>query len=176
MTLTRPTSDDGGTTIKFYKQLGLRVTKLTKSLSGQYSGIVCRADSPLCAETVSAQDNVMYSAKYYGIGPQIGWSGIWQVNQHLKLAGGGIGAFLAGYYTSSLNGAASATGPVKLGSSSLSSYSDSEAHSKQSWTPIIFEGDFSVIVDVINNQQKGVYFGVSAGVAAEYILPTFTMA
>jgi hypothetical protein len=168
---SRPTSDDGGTKIKFNKALGLRATHINKSLTGQYSGNVPAA----AGVVVAAQDYIKYNANYYGIGPEIGYGASYHVNKLIGLRGGGAAAFLAGYYSSSLSEQASAGGPVEVGPSTpYSSYTNTENHDIQSWTPLIFKADFSVILHVLHNKKTGLSLSTETGIAGEYILPTFT--
>ena len=59
-------------------------------------------------------------------------------------------------------------------STPYSSYTNTENHDIQSWTPLIFKADFSVILHVLHNKKTGLRLSTETGIAGEYILPTFT--
>ena len=176
--VVRPWDDAGFANMTFTKSVGLRLTYLTKGLTGQYTGFI-QNNNP---GTVYTTDNVDYSADYYGIGPQIGVTGMLQLMPSVKAKGGGLAAFLAGYYHSNLNETMNAAQPINIqlpgggGGQSITSstFASNENHPAQAWTPLIFEADFSVQVDLIKHPNHQNDLSLESGVSTEYLLPTFS--
>ena len=169
---TRPGSDDGGTKIQFTKSLGVRVAHIGKNLTANYEGYA----PDVHGEFVRAKDQVTYSSNYYGIGPQYGLGAFYRLNQWIEFKGGGSGAILAGYYNSNLKEVAHAEGKIFILDSVISSdhYEISDSHPTQAWTPLIFKGNFSVILNALHNKKTGLKCAIEAGITDEYILPTQT--
>ena len=169
----RPTNDDvGASKIKFTKSLGLRAMHINKNLVGDYTGYV--PNPALLDGFTPVVDNVNYSSSYYGIGPQVGYFARYQLNSRIQLKGGGVGAALAGYYHSSLHETASSGVPIVIGDIASSNFTDEEIHPTQAWTPLVFVGNISVLIDAIHNKKTGFLCSVEGGIADEYIVPTFT--
>ena len=154
----------------FTKLIGFKLVGITKSLKGTYSG--------LANGQTTSEDEVNYSAHFYGIGPQLGAAGIWNFSKRVKIKGSGMGAFLAGMANSNLNELAVASAPVQVGipngTQTLSNYYDNQTHRDQSWTPVLFAVDCSVVIELIDNQAKNFNLTLEGGIASEYILPTFS--
>ena len=172
--LVRPWDDGGLANMKFTKSVGLRLTHLTKGLDAQYNGFVGNNNNIV--------DIVDYDANYYGIGPQIGATGMLQLSHSIKLKGSGLAAFLAGYYNSNLSETMNASQPLTItipggaAQTTITSntFSNSEHHPSQAWTPLVFEADFSVQIDLIKHPSQQNGLSLEGGIATEYLLPTFS--
>src|SRR3990167_76637 len=170
----RPWADDGGTSIKFYKELSLRGTYINKSFQAQYNWFVYQ-NNTTTTPLIYSQDNLNYSASYYGIGPQLTYDASLTLTNRLKLKGGGSVAILAGFYTSNFHETADAAEPVIIGNDlSVSDFQDDENHPIQAWTPAVGEAHVSVLFDIINTPSRGRTLSIEGGIFVETILPLST--
>lgn len=164
--LNRPWDEIGYKFIKFTKTFGIKFARINKDLSSYYIGSVQQS---FASNTfVPAVDAVSYSARFYGLGPQIGAGAIIQLTERIKIKGGGLGAFLAGTANSNLLETATASNPVEVGipnggTKQVSSYSDSQVHGIQAWTPVFFGVDSSIIVDLIKTPGQDFLVSLEGG-------------
>ncbi len=167
----RPSPDDGGTSIQFFKNISLQYMHYNKNFHGQYNGLV---EDDLSG-TTPGQDNVDYTANYYGIGPLLVFEGFMPLTQKIKILGGGSGGVLAGFYTSDFNESATALSNVPISpEQNLSSYTDYETHPRQAWTPAVFEIHLSVLMNLLRHPSPGTELNLEGGLFVETILPLST--
>ena len=169
--IVRPWDEVGLTNMSFTKSVGLRLTYLTKGLNGQYNGFLSNNNNII--------DNIDYDANYYGVGPQIGVNGMLQLTPSIKAKGGGLAAFLAGYYQSNLKESMQASAPLTIPISTgthitSNTFSSGENHPSQAWAPLIFEANFSIQIDLIKHPSRQNDLSLDLGISTEYLLPTFS--
>jgi len=144
---------------RFY---GIKATEIRRTLSAQYVGLVTNVGN-------TYTDIIHYSAKYYGIGPEIGMGAQWPIMRYLTIGGNADAALLFGTNKSQwheITTTANAVTMRELGSGTYFNYA--QTHDPRTWAAAVLGGDVELgtHLDFKDNSS----FALKAGIAGEQYL------
>lgn len=153
-------SFNGMTFSRFY---GIKATGLKKEFQAQYVGNGIQFDSGN-PELLPINDQISYTAKYYGIGPRIGMGADWSFARYLSLFGDVSASLLAGSYDTQFNEylvtPLTLTGYVNTGS-----YSFNQRTHTAVWATGVLGANLGIGAKFdMKNQSK---VGIAAGINSE---------
>jgi hypothetical protein len=153
--------------VRFSRYFGLKATEFKKGFSAEYNGTMSFIAQNFILLETPLDDEIDYSAKYFGIGPQIGMGATWSLTRYISLVGDVSAAVLGGSYTSGWNEELSTSGviPNFPTTAVMNHYSYKQSTPTTLWTSLVVGSNIAVAATI--PFHNGSSFGIQGGLNTE---------
>ncbi|KTC91168.1 Lpg1974 family pore-forming outer membrane protein [Fluoribacter dumoffii] len=153
--------------VHFSRYYGIKASEFKKGFSADYEGTMAYVDVEFNPLEAPLDDQIDYSAKYFGIGPQIGMGATWSLNRYISLVGDVSAALLGGSYSSKWDEDLNTTGiiPNYPGIVSTTHYSYEQATPTTLWASVVVGSNLAIAAQI--PFHNGSSFGIKGGINTE---------
>ncbi len=153
--------------VRFSRFYGLKATEFKKGFSAEYNGTMAFLTPNFALLETPLDDEIDYSAKYFGIGPQIGMGASWSLNRYISVVGDVSASVLGGSYNSGWDEKLSTSGviPNYPTNAVMNQYSYKQSTPTTLWTSIVVGSNIAVAATI--PFHNGSSFGVQGGLNTE---------
>ncbi len=154
--------------VQFSRFWGVKATYFTKSLDAQYDGLLHggQADEPM-------SNTMAYDAKYYAIGPKIGFGAQWNLSHIFSIGGDLSAAALGGSQNSSWNETLTTNAQTGISTPNLPQYTYNKTNNTSLWVAPMYAAN--LVASANFGMNSGSSLRLDAGIGFEAYLPDYDL-